>query len=129
MDLSEVKPQSRSIQIKHPATQELTGLTITLLPSSDERIKAAKRKHLNARLHSRRQKVTAEQIEQASIDIICVAVDGWVWGKDAGGEQAAFEGGQPEFSDINLRKVLKKLDWVREQIDEELGDDAAFFQN
>jgi hypothetical protein len=37
----------------------------------------------------------------------------------------------PEFDDDKrqLRAVLKELEWVRQQLDDALGDEGSFFQN
>lgn len=127
MDISVVKPVNREVHIKHPASQERIGLTIVLLPSSDDKIKAAKRRTLNARLHMRRNKITAEQLEVAELDLMVAACKTWAWVDDENGKPGSVAGEQPDFNDINVRKLLKEFDWIKDQLNEEIGDDAAFF--
>jgi hypothetical protein len=119
-DIAEIKAASRQVKIKHPVTDEEIGLTITLIPESDQKVQAAQRKFLNERLQ-RGKKVTAEQIEAGTLSKVVSAISGWEW------KGIAFKGEVPEFTEANVRKVLKELPWVRTQIETELGDDAAFF--
>lgn len=123
MDISTIVAAERAVDIKHPANGEPIGLRITLRPDTDPAVVAARRRFLNERL-ARRGKITAEKLEQQQNVVIAAAVAGWEWKGEL-----TFEGSKPEFSETNLLKVLKKLPWVREQIDEELGDAAAFFQS
>lgn len=121
MDLSSVKPVDRRVDIKHPVTREDTGLVFVLKPYSDPSVKAVQRRLANTRLRNGR-KITAEQLEDAKLEVLCAAVSGWEWNGEA-----TFGGEKLEFNAANVRKVLKSVDWIREQVDEELGDDAAFF--
>lgn len=123
MDISSITAAERVVDIKHPATAEPIGLKVTLLPDTDPKVKAARRKFLNERLQ-RGMKVTAEKLEAQQLSIIEAAVGGWEWLGDL-----TFHGEKPDFTEANLRKVLKELSWVKSQLDEELGDDAAFFQS
>jgi hypothetical protein len=123
MDISTLTPSERTVEIKHPVNGEPIGLTITLRPSSDPHVRAAARKFANERLQ-RGSKITAEKLEQQQLAVIAAAVSGWAWA-----EGATFKGQQPDFSEANLLQVIKALPWVKTQLDEELGDDAAFFQN
>lgn len=122
-DISSIVPNERTIDIKHPATSEHIGLKITLLPASSAPVLAAQRKMINERLQ-RDVKATAERMDANRLALIEAAVAGWTWEGDL-----TFEGKKPEFTPENLRKVLKKLTWLRDQIDQELGNDAAFFES
>lgn len=121
MDIASITATERTVDIKHPANGEPIGLRVTLLPDSDAKVVAARRKFLNERLQ-RGKKITAEVIEAQQTSLIAAAVNGWDW---AG--EATFRGEKPEFNEANLRKVLKELPWIKAQLDEELGDEAAFF--
>jgi hypothetical protein len=122
MDISTIAPVGRPIEIKHPATHQPTGLVLHLLPFTDPKVKAVQRKITNARLNRRNQKLTAEQIEANSIEIAMAAVSGWEWKGDA-----SFNGQKLAFDRDNLRTVLS-VDWIRSQVDEELGDESGFFE-
>lgn len=120
-DISTIVAAARTVDIKHPATGNAIGLKITLLPDSDEKVKAAQRKCLNERMQ-RRGKVTAELLDAQAFAITVASASGWDWDGEA-----TFHGEKPEFSEANLRKVLKELPWIKDQLLEERGDDAAFF--
>jgi hypothetical protein len=123
MDISSITAAERTVDIKHPATGEPLGLKITVLPESDAKVQTARRKWLDERLQ-RGKKVTAAKVEAGQLLLIESAVSGWSWESEL-----TFHGEKPEFTDANLRKVLKELSWVKTQLDEELGDEAAFFQS
>jgi len=129
MDLSTLQPVARTIDLKHPATDENIGIRVTLLPDSDPKVKAVRRKRMDANLASRRQKFTSVQLENFTTDLLVAAIAGWEWGNDPDGHPNTFKGEVPEFTPENVRAVVKELDWFRAQIDRELGDDAAFFQS
>lgn len=121
MDFASIKANTARIDIRHPATQEPTGLVWYLKPMSDPAVKAIQRRFTNETLRQRGMKITAEKADANRTDILVAATDKWEWNGDA-----EFEGEKPELTPENIRKVLK-LDWVRDQLDEALGDDAAFF--
>lgn len=127
MDLSSIKPAARKFDLTHPATDEKIGISVTLLPDSDPKVKAVRRKRMDATLANRRQKFTSAQAEAFTVDLLVAAIAGWEWGKDANGEQNTFNGEVPEFTESNVRKVVKELDWFQDQVNRELGDDAAFY--
>jgi hypothetical protein len=123
MDISTIVAEARTIEIKHPVTGEPIGLRVTLRPDSADEVQAVKRKLVNERLR-RDLKPSAERIEENGYLLLDASISGWEWDGDL-----TFEGSKPELSPKNLRKVLKRLTWMRDQIDTELGNDAAFFEN
>lgn len=126
MDLSTLTQQKRDIEIVHPVTGENLGVRVTLLPLEDQRMKDLKRKFIDERLRlERRGKgFKAEDLESNTFTLLFAAMSGWEWyGKDVN-----FNGTKPEFSRAKVKEVFEALPWFREQIDEELADDKAFFQ-
>jgi len=126
MDLSTTVATDRDYDVLHPATSEPIGLKLTLRPDSAEEIKKAERRWLTQGLRGRR--LTAEQLEARGTDILVATIAGWEWGKGPDGEPLTFEGAVPEFTEANVRKVLKALPWVKKQVDNEAGYDSAFFK-
>lgn len=122
MDISNIVANSRTIDILHPATGAPTGLKITLLPRTDEKVERAQRAILNRRLSSRKANVTAEQVEAEGIELLIAGIEDWEWGGDA-----KFEGDKPEFTPEIARKVLNTAKWIKAQIDREAGYEEAFF--
>lgn len=121
-DISTIIANERTIDILHPATKEPIGLTIKLRPESHPAVREAVRKTMNDRL-SGRGKITAERLEANRLEIIIAAVGGWAWQGDTN-----FEGSKPEFAEPNVRKVLKHLAWIKEQVDQALAETDEFFR-
>ncbi len=121
-DIANIVATERAIDILHPATEEPVGLSITLLPDSHHTVKAAARKALNERL-SGKGKLTAERIEANRLDLLVASVGGWEWQGDL-----TFRGEKPDYNEANVRKVLKALPWIKNQIDKELGETEEFFR-
>lgn len=121
-DIATIVAAERAIDILHPATGEPIGLRITIRPESHPSVREAVRKTLNDRL-SGRGKVTAERLESNRLELVIASVGGWEWQGDTN-----FEGGKPEFAEPNVRKVLKKLTWIKDQIDKAIGETEEFFR-
>lgn len=123
MDLSTISPITREIKILHPKTDQPTGLVIHLLPPSNKKVKAARDLAIQENIQAARRRITQSDAdkEASAIKQLAPAVESWEWTGDA-----QFRGEKPAFNDANLCAVLK-IEWIRNQIDKELGDDAAFF--
>ncbi|MGE8288664.1 MAG: hypothetical protein ACN6RG_11930 [Stenotrophomonas sp.] len=122
-ELTNIVANQRPLQIKHPATDEPTGLVLILLPDSHPAVRAASRKATNERMYNR-GKVTAEKLESGRIDMLVASIGGWEWQEDL-----TFMGEKPAFGEQKLRELFKVLPWVGDQVDFALGDRAAFFRS
>ncbi|RFF50181.1 hypothetical protein [Xanthomonas campestris] len=120
-ELSTIVATQRAIDIKHPATEAPIGLRITLLPDTDERVRAVARKAVNERLAGK-GKLTAEKSEQSRLDILTASIGAWEWGGSL-----TFHGGKPDPTQQTVRQVLTELPWIADQVDAALGDRAGFF--
>jgi hypothetical protein len=123
MDLSEIVASTNVVEIKHPATAEPIGLKITLRATSSKEVREVQRRMLNENLKNRGRTLTAEKVEANRLDVLVAATQAWDW---AG--ELTFKGAKPEFNAENVRKVYKDLSWVKDQVDDALSDDAAFFR-
>ncbi|UXA66007.1 hypothetical protein [Xanthomonas prunicola] len=122
-ELTTIVAAERAIDIKHPATEAPVGLRITLLPDSHPKVRAASRKALDDRLMGK-GKLTASKMEQGRTDMLVASVGGWEWKGDL-----TFHGSKPDLTDEALRKVLKELPWISDQLEVELGNRAEFFRS
>ncbi|ATS40461.1 MULTISPECIES: hypothetical protein [Xanthomonas] len=120
-ELTTIVAAERVIDIKHPATEAPIGLRITLLPDTDERVRAVARKAVNERLAGK-GKLTAEKSEQGRLDILTASMGGWEWAAGL-----SFHGEQPQLTQQIARQLLTELPWIADQIDTVLGDRAGFF--
>lgn len=122
MDISSYTATTREVVITSPKDAEPIGLTIRLRPTTSPEVTRVKRAHTNEILKSR-GKATAEKIEANGLDILVAATESWEWAGDL-----SFHGEKPEATPENIRRVYKELPWARQQIDDALGDEAAFFR-
>lgn len=122
-EITAIVAVARAIDIKHPATEAPVGLRITLLPDTHPKVRAASRKALDDRLQGK-GKITAAKMEQGRTDMLVASVGGWEWQGDL-----TFHGDKPSLTDESLRKVLKELPWIGDQLEVELGNRAEFFRS
>jgi hypothetical protein len=126
MDLANLKPVERIIDIVHPSTGEKIGVSVTVLSINDEKMAAAKRRIQNKKLELDRRGKTfkADDLEENEMELLTTAITGWNWEGDVD-----FHGEKPAFNEKNVKAVLKELTWFKEQIMEAVGDEKAFFQH
>lgn len=125
MDINEIKPTDRTIDIVHPATGDKLGITVTILSIKDPELKEIKRKMTDERLRLEQRGKTfkAREIESNTNILLFKAMRDWSWEGEA-----TFKGEKPEFNRKNVLEVLEELEWLRDQIDAEVSDEKAFFQ-
>lgn len=126
MDLANLKPVERMIDILHPSTGEKIGVSVTVLSINDEKMAAAKRRIQNKKLELERRGKTfkADDLEENEMELLTTAITGWNWEGDVD-----FHGEKPVFNEKNVKAVLKELTWFKQQIMEAVGDEKAFFQH
>lgn len=126
MDISNLKPVERIIEILHPVTNKELGIKVSVLSLNDERMALVRRKIQNKKIElEKRNKVfKADDLEENELDLLCASITGWTWSGDAD-----YHGEKPLFNEKNVKDVLKELPWFKEQIVEAIGDEKAFFQD
>lgn len=132
MDLSELKPSERIVEILTPGTKQPLGVRVSILHINDERLRKLKRQFQDERLRleARGKQMKSETIESNLSELTFAAMTGWEWYSPSGNkeDQAKFKGSVPEFNKRNVMEIFEHLPWFRDQIGEEMGDDEAFFQ-
>lgn len=125
MDLSTLKPVERIVSILHPATGVEIGVNVTLVSLTDDSMKRIKRNIQNEklRLEQRGKSFKADDMEENGKTLLFSAMKGWEWSNGA-----TFNGSVPTFNQANVFKVLDELPWFRQQLEEAVSDEAAFFQ-
>ena len=126
MDLANLKPVERMIDILHPSTGEKIGVSVTVLSINDEKMAAAKRRIQNKKLELDRRGKTfkVDDLEENEMELLTTAITGWNWEGDVD-----FHGEKPAFNEKIVKAVLKELTWFKQQIMEAVGDEKAFFQH
>lgn len=106
---------------------------VTVCGTDSDTYKKIQRKQLNRRLEisqrSRNNKVnmTAEEIESESLDMLVACTKAWHTG-----ERPELEMNPGEWlpcTPDNVRLVYDALPWLKEQIDQEMGDRSNFLQD
>jgi hypothetical protein len=138
MDLKDLTPSERMVEILHPGTKEPIGVRVTLMHLDDDRMKKLRRaiqdeKH---RLDQRGKYLKSEQIEANAHELCFTALTGWEWYNPTGSKgdkgfdpkaAATFNGEVPTFTKKNVFDIFDKLPWFRDQIGQAMGDDESFF--
>lgn len=131
MDIGNLKPTERKIEIIHPGNGKLTGIWVSVVSLDDERMKKLRRAITDEanRKAQRGKTMKAEEIEENLDRLLINAMTGWGWDKDEDGEESTFNGIKPEFKESKIREVFATLPWFRDQLNEAVGDTKSFFAN
>ena len=123
MDIAKLIPTERVVEILHPKTGKEIGLTVTVVSLEDEKLKAIKRKFLDAkaRAESRGKTLKIEETEEFDTMMIFTAMTGWAWG-----ENASYNGQKLDFNLKNVREVITNVYWIRQQLLEAITDGDSF---
>ncbi|MCX5569599.1 hypothetical protein [Kaistia nematophila] len=124
MDILAIQPTTITIDIKHPASGEPIGLQVECTSLEADAVKAVERAIKNKALRGGRNSMTAEKIEDNTVDLLAAAIVGWKW--DDGLSLGDLK--NPPLTKVNVVRLLQ-VGWVAKQIDTALGDEAAFFAN
>lgn len=122
-DLDTIVAGERVITIRHPSTNEPLGLMIRLRPQSSPEVKAVSRRLLDEGLKTRGKGMTALKVEANVLDKLVAATAELFWEGETN-----WRGQKLDSTPANVRKLYKEAPWIREQVEDELGDEAAFFR-
>lgn len=136
MDLSQFDTEKAAEQgalchLVNPATNEKlyqddkSPVGIQVHGSDSSKYRKAQRTLNNKRLENqfkkRSQKITMEQLEEDSLELLVAVTVGW---------QGIVVDGEPlEFSEKNCRELYTRFTWIREQVDEFVTDRSNFLGN
>jgi hypothetical protein len=135
LDTATASEKGAIIPIVHPTTKEPIGINIKVLGKHSDTFRELVRDRINKRVKqesmaARRGKHldprTAEEIERDALEMLVACTLGWDSGE--GKDYIFFEGQQLKYSPQNALTVYSKLIWLREQVDEAIGDLENFIQ-
>lgn len=127
-----------TVNIQHPISGAALGIEITVLGSDSREFKRLQREQQNRRLKNQAKnrgklKLTAEELEEESLATICALVIAWRQKNDDGSwkNTLTINGQELECNDDNKRRIFSDLgfNWLREQVDEEIGDRDSFLKS
>lgn len=127
-DLAEIQAEAKQenvLEILHPVSQIGIGLKIRIASPDSEKYRKlaqAMRTKIQAMMQRNKGKMPpTEVIEEESQKVLIGAVLGW---------EGATWGGQPfECTPDNVKQLFDALPWIKEQVDEYLGNRANFFKS
>ena len=126
-----------TVKILHPTSNRRLGLEITVLGSDSREFKRLQREQQNRRLKDQAKnrgklKLTAEELEEESLATICALVIAWRQKNDDGSWKGTmtYDSQELECNEDNKRKIFSDLgfSWLREQVDEEIGNRDSFLK-
>jgi len=130
MDLSSLETQAGStMTVMHPVEDiPLLGgdgdpVTFSLLGIDSEEYRASQRGITNKRLSRKNKfKITAEQLELETIEVLVACTVNW-------SDNFEVDGSAYPFSKDNAKALYERFPWVREQVDDFIGERANFLRN
>jgi len=113
--------------VVHPVTNEETDAKIHLAGADSEAFRKVERRIKNSRFskllkgNKNKPNITAEELEENSLDLLVAVTLGW---------ENVLSNGQPlEFNEANVRTLYEDCAWLREQVDEFIGDRTNFLSS
>ena len=127
MDLKDLTPKSDTVDVPivHPATLEpLTNddkspMTITMYAPHSKEYKAAVHAQTNKRLKSKNLEVTAELLEETTLELLATATKEW---------NITFDGEQPKCTKAKAKSIYTEVFWLRDQIEGAISNSLDFMK-
>lgn len=129
MDLKDLTPTSDTVDVNivHPTTLEpllndnSDPMVITMYAPHSKEYKAAVHEQTNKRLKQAQSKkkvdLTAEDIEEATLDLFAKTTKSW---------NITYDGEEPNFSVGKAKEIYSEVFWIRDQIDEAVSNSLNF---
>lgn len=129
MDLKDLTPTSDTVDVNivHPTTLEpllndnSEPMVITMYAPHSKEYKAAVHEQTNKRLKQAQSKkkvdLTAEDIEEATLDLFAKTTKSW---------NITYDGEEPNFSVSKAKEIYSEVFWIRDQIDEAVSNSLNF---
>ena len=129
MDLKDLTPISDTVDVNivHPTTLEpllndnSDPMVITMYAPHSKEYKAAVHEQTNKRLKQAQSKkkvdLTAEDIEDATLDLFAKTTKSW---------NITYDGEEPNFSVSKAKEIYSEVFWIRDQIDEAVSNSLNF---
>ena len=129
MDLKDLTPTSDTVDVNivHPTTLEpllndnSEPMVITMYAPHSKEYKAAIHEQTNKRLKQAQSKkkvdLTAEDIEEATLDLFAKTTKSW---------SITYDGEEPNFSVSKAKEIYSEVFWIRDQIDEAVSNSLNF---
>ena len=129
MDLKNLTPTSDTVDVTivHPTTLEpltnddKTEMTITMYAPHSKEYKSILHHQTNKRLKQAQGKkkvdITAESIEEATLEVLVKATKSW---------NITYDGKKPKYSADTAKEIYEQVFWIKDQIEEAVADSLDF---
>lgn len=113
------------VQLRHPATGDDLGITIHVLGRDSDTFKAVETRQLTQRMERVRRSgrntnaFTPEQANEDAIELLASSTTGW-------SDNFVVDGKPMPFSVAAAEQIYARFPWIREQVDQAVGDRANF---
>ena len=123
LDTKAAANEGADITLTNPITGEDTDITIRVLGRDSDAFKRVESEQLKRRLEKTRKAkkfspMSAEEAEEDGFDLLAACTTAWT--------NVALDGGPLPFSAANALMVYKRFPWIKEQVDQAIGDRAVF---
>jgi hypothetical protein len=127
LDTSKAASEGAIMEVQHPVEgtvlKDASGqlVTITLIGADSDKVRKRQRIEINKRLkRGNRAKITAEEIEEDSINQLAFSTVAWTG--------IEFEGKTLDCTADNAAMVYQRLGWLREQVSAFVEDRSNFLK-
>lgn len=122
LDTARGAEQGYELTLSHPKTGEPTPMKITVLGADSdayrEKVREFQRRRADRMNKNRRLSVTPDEIEAETLEMLVAVTTGW--------SGFTLDGAALPFSGDNVRAIYRRFSWIREQVDQTVGDRANF---
>lgn len=114
--------ESVPMRLKHPGTGQVLDTVLHVVGVDSDRYREKARQISNRRINSKQKRMlTIEEVEADNDSLLVSCIVGW--------DNVTIDGEKVEFSLESAKKLIQRFRWIREQIDEFVGDRANFLPN
>lgn len=121
LDLTAKSNDGEWLELEHPVTGEPLGIKIKLAGVDSDIYKKQLRKLQDRRLRKGLRTITAEEFEEEQLQLLVACTLDW--------KGMIYEGKELEPTKENIRMIYEKFGWIREQVDNFIGDRRNFLKS
>lgn len=129
LDTSAACDKPVEVELKHPATHAPLGIFISIIGKDSSTFRDYIRESVNDNLRKQfsgkkdTDIPTVEKGEEKAVEAVTVCTVGWRTGDE---KTLTFKGEVLPFNVANAKKVYEALPWIRQQVDEAIGNLSLF---
>lgn len=124
LDTQKASGNAQKCHLEHPSTGEALfsdgkPMTISVLGKHSKEFDRAMNA-ISERIAGRRKKISAHQAKANAVELLAAVTVGW--------DNITLGGENLEFSKANVKMVYTRFHWIRDQVDEFVGEIGNFME-